>query len=624
MNKYLILAQADVTAKALRKIIFLSWPESELSPFTIESVVPAVVMAGRRMTPDEQFHHLAGRIQAALAGDGQAIPVGQVTILVDRFDVSKANPMQVSWDATIAMLILAFPEVRWIFGVLQGETSQQTEITRWHSVKAFLCGPQADPLFDGSGLRNVVRNAIACETSDSKKIAPYVPLRNSKAASLDDEDSYAYFNAYTAYRFGFRAFPVCRDVMAQALFGETENSFNPLLTFEDVYISYPDNSAHAHYSNLCNRSNNTFLPLLEHASYRIFVTTAHRHAGDGEKHDKNREYVESGRCVQSGDRPNRYGRILLKPFSGMFALWSGSRLAKRLRWEDATGRTRRGTAPDFVWPPLKCDGHDGDTGHSTPGRLLQMATHMIIRCEAMLMEGVHTVPDAVRCAVLATDALELLGDRTPTTAMDALKLKHMAEVTAECQFSGVEYHIEIKPRLKEIQKEARSLSRWFHHRRKTMAAMNAEMTTVIEVMRIFREHGQFDEALICQNRIRYLHNRLWMYQQPGRLVLWPLLRYTEIVLASFGCFLAAIAGWMFLFTMIFSWISKVSAWPADMAISPNGATPWSQAFSAFTSANSFTSTDFTWNLITVLAVLFGIAHIGIFISHVYMLVSRKD
>ena len=93
MNKFLILAQHDVTAKALLKILSLTWPESDNCLETIEKTVSAVVMPGNGMTPDQEFDHLAGRIQAAIAPDGQAIPVGQVTILVDRFDVSKANPM---------------------------------------------------------------------------------------------------------------------------------------------------------------------------------------------------------------------------------------------------------------------------------------------------------------------------------------------------------------------------------------------------------------------------------------------------------------------------------------------------------------------------------------------------
>jgi hypothetical protein len=49
-----------------------------------------------------------------------------------------------------------------------------------------------------------------------------------------------------------------------------------------------------------------------------------------------------------------------------------------------------------------------------------------------------------------------------------------------------------------------------------------------------------------------------------------------------------------------------------------------QAFTSFTGANAFTSEYLPWNILTVLAALVGIVHIGIFIAHLYMLVSRKD
>jgi hypothetical protein len=622
MKTIFTMAQTETTDKALRKVMALNWPVID-NKFVEVDKVPSVIMAATGLAPDRLFDCLACRIQDEFASSGQAIPVGQVAVFVDRFDLSKADPMSTGWDATISMLILAFPEIRWIFGVIQGEATQQAEITRWHSLQAFLCRPQADPLFDGSGLRNAIRARIKLEKNDKgEDVAPYVPIRTAKAAALDDEESYAYFNAYAAYRFGFRAFPVFRNAMAKALFSDKEGNadlFQPNLTFEDLYISFPDNIPGEHYSNLSDRSH--LLPLLEHADYRIFVTTAHRHAGDTEKHGQNKEYFASGRCVQHSVCDKRYWKISHKPFSGMFALWSESRLARRLRWTDGA---RRGLASGFIWPPRKSDGLHGDSGHSSPGRLLQIATHMIVRCEAILRDGVYTVQDAARCAVLATDALELLGDRTPTTAMDALKLKHMAEVAAECQFSGIEYHIEIKPRLKEIQKEAFFISRWFQRRRRSMAAMNAEMTTVFEIIRIFRDHGQFDETLICQNRIRHLHNRLWMCQKPVRLLLWPLLKYTEVVLASFGGFLAAIAGWMLLFAGLFAWCGKAYNWSGLTPRILNGSGPLEQAFTAFTAANGFTSDKFLWNFITVSAALIGIAHVGIFISHVYMLVSRKD
>lgn len=628
MRRYLILSRCAATGKALQRTLAVLRPE--LSSEAVQGdQIPVICLDGDGHNVDQGFDYLADQFMAELGKDASTLPIGKVHVIVDEYDLTEASVLEGrGWEASISMLILAFPEVHWAFAAVRACTKDFTALLQWHSFRNIIGGLDADPLCDGSGLRNTIRTDTA-EAKDSRgnKVAPYVPIRASTAAALEDEQSYAYFNAYTAYRFGFRAFPVDRNALAHVLFeNERLDGDVPYLTFEDVYLSYPDKEPNQHYSDLGSTevgSRKRSLPGLEMASYRIFVTTDHRHAGDSSKHERNRCYIRTGECVRKSNETGRYGRTVNKPFSGMFALWTTSRLAQRLRWTDKQGRRFVGTAPGFVWPP-QASARTSDQGHSAPGRLLQMATHMITRCEAMLRAGVHTVPDAARCAVLATDALELLGDRTPTTAMDALKLKHMAEVTAECEFSGVEYHIEIKPRLKEIQVEARSLSRWFDRRRKVMAAMNAEMTTVIELMRIFRDHGQFDETLVCQNRVRHLHNRLWICQQPARVIFWPLLKYTEVVLASFGCFLAAIAAWLLGFVGLFTWAATLKERSDGVPEVLNGSGPWEQAFTAFTAANTFTSANFTWNLLTVCAALIGIAHIGIFISHVYMLVSRKD
>ncbi len=576
-----------------------------------------VSLSGRDKLPWARvFDGLAEDLSRVLLDDKAEAGVGRVAVVVNRIDLTGVSPQKNSWDAVFGRLILAFPEIWWLFVSVLDE-AEYKDLQSVHSVTALWPGTTIDPLFDGAGLRNIVRGKARHADGTDARVINYIPLRRMMAAALDDEVSYAYFNAYTAYRFGFLAYPLHRWAGAESLLHGNSKRSEPYLTFEDLFLNYPDNQPNSHLSDLGSDDENgrkTLLQKLQNASYRIFVTTEHRHAGDGEKFRRNRVYIRSGECVAAGAESNRYGRFVLKPYSGMYALWERSGLTRHLTGKDGA---RRGMAPGFVWPPKKSDGHDGDTGHSAPGGLLQVATHMLGRCERILKAGVHNVPDAVRCAVLATDALELLGDRTPTTAMDALVLKHVAEVTAECQFSGVEYNIEVRPRLKEIRQHARSLSRWFNPRRQAMAAMNAEMTTLIELMRVFRQYGQFAEALRCQNRVRYLHNRLWMRQKPTRIIFWPVLKYAELVLASFGCFLAAIAGWFLLFAGLFTWADKRPDIPVVVG-------PWEQAFTAFTGANGFTSGSFFWNALTVCAVLIGIAHIGIFISHVYMLVSRKD
>ncbi len=64
-----------------------------------------------------------------------------------------------------------------------------------------------------------------------------------------------------------------------------------------------------------------------------------------------------------------------------------------------------------------------------------------------------TLRMSVRRATFATDALELTGHRTPTTALEALSTKHQLELTAECHFSGIEYNVDVKSRLAEIRKK---------------------------------------------------------------------------------------------------------------------------------------------------------------------------
>ena len=163
-----------------------------------------------------------------------------------------------------------------------------------------------------------------------------------------------------------------------------------------------------------------------------------------------------------------------------------------------------------------------------------VAENLILRAESSA-GSVETVAEAAQGAVLAVDAEELTGGRTPTTAVEALTLKHRFEVMAECQFCGVAYHIWMKPRLDEIAEETTAICKWFHAGQRKNAALNAEMHIVNQLVGILREFNRFDEEQICLNRIRRLHNTLWMRQKPSRLIFWPVLRYLELLLSSFQC-----------------------------------------------------------------------------------------
>ncbi|MEM4282758.1 MAG: hypothetical protein QXN89_03765, partial [Candidatus Woesearchaeota archaeon] len=136
-------------------------------------------------------------------------------------DLAKLNPIQAgagSWATVVAMLILTFPEIHWVFitpykpinEFLFGEAHMFTpcrtlsEILQIHD-EGFT------PLFDPTNLRNTIRSQV--KNTGNGKVASYIPLRKRTAAAIDEEEPYAYFNAYTAYRFGYRSHLVTSERM---------------------------------------------------------------------------------------------------------------------------------------------------------------------------------------------------------------------------------------------------------------------------------------------------------------------------------------------------------------------------------------------------------------------------
>ena len=611
----LILAQHTCTAAALEAF----WKLASLD--SVAAVEKIIVSSS--LEPVTVYDHVVGRIQAWI-NDKHPGP-GESHVLVDQARWSDLNPLANNWSGGIAMLVLTFPEIHWVFGVLsappveilQNKVPKAEVDQQWHDLTGLL-RPDHDPIFDLSGLRWHIRDRILEEKGRAgHKIAPYIPQRNTLCATLDDELAYAYFHAYTAYRFGYRSIPLVRDVLAQHLFGIGKTPPNDLrLTLEDVFLSYPDQQ-HTHYSELSEGQGNSrshMLPGLtvNKTQWRVFVTSGQSHQNDEAKSSRNRTYIRNNAGVECAKR-------ILKPSGGIFDLWDESGLGRRLKWTDDRGRIRRGVAENFVWPPHRQSQVPGDTGHSAPGRLALIATRLIERARKLLADDHLSVSDAVKGALWATDALELLGDRTPTSAIEAMSLKHEFEVLAECGFPGVEYHLVVKPRIREILRELGPLSVWFHRSQRETARLNAEMTILNRLVQIFRDHGEFDEEKICLNRVLHLHHSLWMHAQPWRFVFLPILRYVEFLLASFMQFCVALIGWLVGLSLVF----LAAPEPAVQAANGSASQSWSIAMTAFFGAEPMTITQPLWVVVTTLAILAGVAHLGVFISHLYTLVSRK-
>jgi hypothetical protein len=149
------------------------------------------------------------------------------------------------------------------------------------------------------------------------------------------------------------------------------------------------------------------------------------------------------------------------------------------------------------------------------------------------------------------------------------------------------------------------------------------------LVRILREYNQFDEEQICMARVRHLHNRLWRKGRPPvlRLLLYPFMTYSEFVLRSFPRFVLAVGLWIAGLGLLFLvWNALAGAGSLDLS------SAFSDAATTFLSAQPPSDGNF-WNpqsdgfngafALILLAQIAGFVHLGIFISHLYSIVSRK-
>jgi len=282
----------------------------------------------------------------------------EVVALVDEVDATRLNPMaNHGWSSLVAMLILAFPEVRWVFQVIhglpsrkdseaaEGETDNQRkereelikqrddERKMWQAVHDScgvhtLLAPRGTSLFDGYGLRQRVRGWMQAEhdsgqargSAVDRNFQP-IPCRPKLAVVLDDESDYSHFLAFMAYARGFRVHAISSWSEASALLGEDgalfkdggqgkppEVSKHFLLSIEDWYLNFPDQSTRG-MSDLAQRQEHLPGLSLTTPRHRRFVTVGHEQSSDGTR-ERNRyladlrlmEKAQCGRVVRKAEQ----------------------------------------------------------------------------------------------------------------------------------------------------------------------------------------------------------------------------------------------------------------------------------------------------------------------------------
>lgn len=715
MNQVFVITRSGELARSI--VRYFRYTQS----IETEVMYPLMESSGDQHLALHGFQRIADWVESKARGD-EGVNLRNALVFIDLFDqrlqrLEDLDPMATNrgnWSATVGMLILAFPEMHWVLntpyqtpdgslfasGHVLGAGNELVEIIK-------LRNADYTPLFDPAGLRHGIRKKLSGTRESS-----YVPLRHHVAAAIDEEDDYAYFNAYMAYRIGYRSHLISSYLMMEEVLSrpdadkaqKAQNNGRNIagsngqpaqkrdehveLVFEDLYLNFPDHfDPELHLSDLEKRTND-FKALDGQPSrkqMRALVTVGHDIPYKPGLLKLNEDYQK--RWEGRGDR--KFSNVL-KPVSGYFHLLEESgvdREASGYYWPPRADDTPR----DSKDPSLPVDTSSRRTfytGHSAPGRLLEIAERLLCRTESNA-EHVHTVAQAVYGATLALEAQEYLGHRTPTTSLQALALKHKFEVTAECLFYGVGTNKEVKERFREIQKEVSSISRWLNKENQKAAQLDAELSIVSKLMLIFRQNYQFDEEQESLKTLRKLNRKLWSrrertvrrkqiqaYKQrqqikfwklpqlfaagvSGWLVHWPIRVgrwYVDGLINSLAWFAFAILAWVIILSVLYGLLcgcTGATPSPQNQTLAQvleplrtfhsteKHLLPTAQktlfyseqgvmhAMTAFFGLQPPHDMDELEDygpyavIVTLFAIALGFGHLGIFVSHVYSVISRR-
>ena len=516
-------------------------------------------------------------------------------------------------EMLLSWLVLCFPEVRWSFwgeAAKGNETALEWHLTEVGRVDADTKISLVSPLFDPSGLRAAIRLATGVEYAQGRGDA--LPIRKRIAASIDEEESYAYLLGYLGYRLGYRTWAITQwEAMRRLL--EIEKG-GPELVFEDLYLNFPDRPMafdpkdrsiftpeERHLSNLAFRD--SLCPGLKNATRRLFVTVGHQQGRSNEAIASRNEAYIAGLAGSNNK--------ILKPVSGLYQLLSDAHL-----WNRHQRRPKFAEGFDDGAKHHRSEGKESH--HSAPGRFLMIAERLMARCRQIVGECTDTV-SAIHAAVLALEARELLGGRTPTTALETLALQHEAEVTAESLFLGVEYNLPLKERLAEIEREVAAMGQWFHKGRRRRSTLNAQLTVAERLAKKFNDLNQLEEELQCLGAASTLRFNFWMAQKWWHRLLWPALRYISFAMKSLLHFAGAVAILIVLFAFLYwylpgpshSFLDSVAASGYFMAtLQP--APAWADNFRSVYSEFMLMAQGFM-----------AYFNLGLLVSHLYLLVTRR-
>jgi hypothetical protein len=432
-----------------------------------------------------------------------------------------------------------------------------------------------------------------------------LPVRQELAALIDEETEFAFLHAYAAYRYGFRADVITSWNLMKNRFGEggENGAHHYSLLVEDMRLGFPDKPAKVHLSRLKERAE--YCPLLDddrdRSQWRFLITTGQM-GSDKDLVKNNSDYLKrkvSGR-----------GGVLYKPLGGIADLWEKMGLYVEL----SEGR-RLGNALGFIWPPSFNE--DGIyEGHGSPGTLTLIATTLLWRANA-IKKSASSAAELIRGAVLALDAAEFLSGKTPSTALSAITLRSDLEARAECAFVGAGYHFSLKMRLKELDAEVLSVTRWYHEDVRQRSTLAARVSLLNSLVLVFNEAGRMEEELTCLVALRRFNRKLSAPKNlnPLAWLVHGLLSYGEWLLASFPRLIMLTVFWVTGFVAVGWWLQHSSLESHPIHTTSN-VILWFFGNPDTTGVKSI-------EVLSWFVVITGAFHVGVLIAYLYSLISRK-
>jgi len=319
--------------------------------------------------------------------------------------------------------------------------------------------------FDPTGLRTFVKNRFLGQlfgkdnnwnnTDDQRKVL--LDRLSRVAVAIDEEREFALLNAYTAWKFGRRAWIVTTysEFNTHPLWSVKSEKATDVVVLRDVDLRFPDVKVGGQNINvrgdLRNIRSDRWQDKIGKA-WLVRVVSGETNVRPVASPDKLKACspdLENWRLGQEGGT----GKEEVLSYSGF-----SKPLATLYDLQDVLGepgsRAESSVISRITQPSDSSD--DGQqAGHGAPYSNLAIAESLLrqARCRQ------ETFSESVIGALLASEAYELLLGMSKTTALEALYEMHRSEVRAEIGIPGTGEAISIKHRQEDVKKTVVSLYR---------------------------------------------------------------------------------------------------------------------------------------------------------------------